>query len=471
MNVLGNRDNNLPKMMLGAKRMMQTSGVVAGQHVVIHVDDQHDNEVVTNLVVATREAGASAEVVRTATWDKLTEPEPQALRDAVLRADVLIGQGEYLRAELPYLTEARLTRGMLFVNNEAKTPRALQSSYAHLPSRILAIRGGALAQALVACRRVRITTASGTDITFSVRPETIGGYWYPYDLDGPGHKKGWPGGILCFAPDSADGTVCLTRLAASEYWSGGPRSTVLNFEISGGRVVSVAGSGAQDIEEHWRTSDGGARQFAKVLLGLHPDGESAGARQASSPKSVNFGFGDTTRYGGTTFSRSWVQGFDDNPTVFADDQLLYEAGRWCVDLPEETDFVIPPAPETRPLSGEKLGVVGKRLKSAIEAVADVQSFSKLPKQVHDIDVEGEPVFSVTTGEGPATIAERLSPPALLRSDRLLGNADVFASMLDGRETMISLLSDGRLRLAARLYGGSALTGLLTLAARNAARTR
>jgi hypothetical protein len=181
-------------------------------------------------------------------------------------------------------------------------------------------------------------------------------------------------------------------------------------------------------------------------------------RQASSPRSINFGFGDTTRYGGTDFSATWVQGFDDDPTISVDGEIIYDSGVLSSRLTSAADRPWPAAPEVARLL-DRPGGWGDRLISAIGHVANDPVLARLPRQVHDISIDGTLVFSVTTGDGPAQIGRRVGSRALLRSDHLLATSEAFDRLAVG-EAFTSLLATGDMRLAARLYAGSSLTTLL-----------
>ena len=88
---------------------------------------RHDPSVVDAVRRAVEETGASVSVLHTPHWDKQYDAPPRVLEEAIKGCDVLIGQGEYLHTKNHYLQEALFERGLIYINNEAKTAAALSS--------------------------------------------------------------------------------------------------------------------------------------------------------------------------------------------------------------------------------------------------------------------------------------------------------------------------------------------------------
>ena len=171
----------------GARNLVRYVEIHAGQHVLIHTEPGFDDPRVVGAVkTAVEETGASVSVLHTPHWDKQYEPAPRVFEAAVEGCDVLIGQGEYLHTKNRYIQIGLFERGLIYINNEAKTVEALSSWYGRFPAELMFAIGVVTAERLGAARNVQVTTAAGTDISMTLQTNTLGGYCYPYRFDTPG---------------------------------------------------------------------------------------------------------------------------------------------------------------------------------------------------------------------------------------------------------------------------------------------
>jgi hypothetical protein len=316
----------------GARNLVRYVEIQPGQQVLIHTEPGFDDPVVVGAVrEAVEEAGAHVSLLQTPHWDKQHEPAPPVFVHAVQGCDVLIGQGEYLHTKNRYLQEAIFERGLIYINNEAKTPEALGSAYGRFPAELLFAIGTAVMRRVGAGRSVRVTTAAGTDIRMQVRPETVGGYCYPFRRDTPGHKKGFPGGVACFHPeDPVEGVIAVETFGKRR---GGPPllDPPLRLVYRDHRVVSMEGDAADWLREHWRSrGDDNSSWLAECMWGIHPQAGGPGGRGAANPHLLHFGLGNSIPYGGPTFSRTWVVGFVQDATLTVDGEPLLVDGHLTV---------------------------------------------------------------------------------------------------------------------------------------------
>ncbi|MDE3100733.1 MAG: hypothetical protein KGJ98_00695 [Chloroflexota bacterium] len=284
------------------------------------------------LTRAVAEVNARPYVLRTPWWSKPDSAPPRVVEAALHGADFLIGQGEYLYTKNHYIQEAMFERGLVYIENEAKTPEALSSIYGRYPAEVLFAIGTAVLERIAKARDIRVTTAAGTDLRMRVRPETVGGYCYPYHHDAPGYKKGFPGGTACFHPeDPVDGVLMAEAFAsflpAPKYVLQPPLRLVYRDH----RATEIDGDGAEWVKDLWaRRGDGNATWLAECMFGVHPKAGRRGSRAASNPHLLHFGLGNSIPYGGPTHSKTWVVLFVQDATLMLDGEPLLDRGRLTV---------------------------------------------------------------------------------------------------------------------------------------------
>ena len=323
-----------PDLMQGARNMVRDYvGIAKGHEVIIHTEPGFDDPVLVEAVrLAVEEVGANANVLHTRNWDKQNDPPPPALEHALEGADVLIGQGEYLHTKNSYLQRAIFERGLIYINNEAKTQQTMSSLYGRFPAELLFAIGTAISQKVGRGKNIRVTTEAGTDIEMSVRPETVGGYCYPFQFDSPGHKKGFPGGTACFHPeDPVNGVIAVQAITPGV---GAPKSLLdspMFLTLRDHRVTKFEGDCADWMEKHWREDgDENSGWLAECMWGIHPKASGRGGRGASNPHLLHFGLGNSIAYGGPTYSKTWTVVFTENATLTVDNQAILDKGHLTV---------------------------------------------------------------------------------------------------------------------------------------------
>ena len=330
------------KVLDGARNLVRYAEIRAGHQVLIHVEPGNKAEpgaddpvVIEALRTAVTEVGARASVIMTPPWHKTAEPPPPIFAAALEGADFLIGQGEYLFTKNHYLQVAIFEKGLVYIENEAKTAAALSSSYGRFPAELMFAIGTAVTDKVARARTARVTTPAGTDMRMSIRPETVGGYCYPFRQDAPGYKKGFPGGTACFHPeDPVEGVIVGEAFA--RFLKMPICNPPLRLVYRNHRAVEISGGGADWLLDFWkRRGDENSSWLAECMWGVHPRAGGLGTRDASNPHLLHFGLGNSIAYGGPTFSKTWVVLYTQDATLTLDGEPLLDRGRLTVlDSPE-----------------------------------------------------------------------------------------------------------------------------------------
>jgi hypothetical protein len=323
----------------GARNLVQWAEIAAGQDVLIHVEPGYDDpEVLSALRNAASEAGAKVSVLHTPHWNRQSEAPPAVLERALDGADVLISQGEYLYASHSRYMQVQLfEKGLRYFNNVAKTKEALSSSYGRFPTELTYAIGKAVIDRLTKAKTIRVTTPAGTDLTMSLRPETVGGYCYPVRHDTPGFKKDFPGGVACFHPeDPVEGVLVAEAIHPV---IGAPKVILddpLRMVYKDHRAVEMSGDCAEWIQDYWeRSGDENSTWLAECMWGIHPKAGGVGSPNISNPHLLHFGLGNSLSYGGPVYSKSWAVIFVQDATLVADDETILDRGHLTVlELPE-----------------------------------------------------------------------------------------------------------------------------------------
>lgn len=333
-----------PELLEGARNLVRYAEIGAGHEVLIHFEPGNkaepgadDPDVLEALRTAVTEVSARASIMSTPPWNKTGGSQPPMFVAALEGTDFLIGQGEYLFTKNHYIQVAMFERGLVYIENEAKTAEALSSSYGRFPAELMFAIGTAVVERVAKARTARVTTPAGTDMKMSIRPETVGGYCYPYRQDSPGYKKGFPGGTACFHPeDPVDGVIVAEAFAPFLPVPNLVCDPPLRLEYRNHRAVDISGGGADWLREYWqRRGDANASWLAECMWGVHPRAGGPGTRDASNPHLLHFGLGNSIPYGGPTFSKTWVVLFAQDATLTLDGEPLLDRGRLTVfDAPE-----------------------------------------------------------------------------------------------------------------------------------------
>ncbi len=184
----------------------------------------------------------------------------------------------------------------------------------------------AIYEALHDTAEVRVTTPSGTDVSFEVQIK----YYEPGTgmVREPGDYGNLPAGETFGVPVNMNGTLVIDHFPIA------PRGTMI--EVEDDRVVSAESPGNDGSELEARFGDTrGARNMAEFGFGINPEAELVGntLQDEKVLGTVHFAFGDNSSY---------VPGDDDprevnaplhhdtvceKPTVYFDDTLMLDSGK------------------------------------------------------------------------------------------------------------------------------------------------
>jgi len=180
---------------------------------------------------------------------------------------------------------------------------------------------------------VRVTSGQGTDITFSIK----GRKGLP--LAGIFH----PGTIACFPDGEAacapvEGTAQgLIAVDASMHHVGRCQSPI-RLTVKDGRVVRIEGKEeAELLRKVIETrGDDNSYNIAEFAIGTNPEARCIGNPQEDKKTfgSIHIALGDNLSMGGSTYSRTHLDGLILKPTVYVDDKMIIDNGRPVIDLRE-----------------------------------------------------------------------------------------------------------------------------------------
>lgn len=176
-----------------------------------------------------------------------------------------------------------------------------------------------VAGALSEADTIRVTSAHGTDITFTVSGRKV------FRLDGFFQEEmgfaALPGGEAPTSPK--EGTATGTLVFDYSMDGIGRLTQPLRLEVREGRVVSVSGDReAMQMIETYFEHDDNARNIAEFAIGTNPYARLIGnlAEDKKLLGTVHFAVGDNKSLGGTVEASVHLDGLMVKPTVIADDR-------------------------------------------------------------------------------------------------------------------------------------------------------
>lgn len=182
---------------------------------------------------------------------------------------------------------------------------------------------GKLAMMIRKARRVKLITAKGTDMDFTVGPTGIfgeeGGVY-----DRPGAYGNLPEGEVAFAPSDSNG-----RLVIDGTFPGlGLLSAPLVMEIREGMARSVTGPGADKVKERLDSIGPAAYKVAELGIGLNPKARMTGnvLEDEKVVGTAHVAVGNDLSFGGKNDVPIHLDGVVTAATVHIDDKLILSNG-------------------------------------------------------------------------------------------------------------------------------------------------
>lgn len=205
-------------------------------------------------------------------------------------------------------------------------------------SAVMTAAGGRLRQMLLTAKQIRITTAAGTDFTFSLAP---GREVYVDDAVVTEERAksklfaqriaALPGGNVFFAPleTSANGKIVVPQMRCRSK----PMNNV-SFEFKNGRLENFkAAENAACFEERMKVSTGTKDMFGAIWIGTNPslkvveDGN-ANFRPYNAAGMIYVGIGENRIYGGGNNANNFGYSFPlTNATVAIDGKIVIKDGK------------------------------------------------------------------------------------------------------------------------------------------------
>lgn len=202
---------------------------------------------------------------------------------------------------------------------------------------LISQQGAKLQRILQAAKTVRVTSPSGTDMTFSMAP---GRQIFVDDgiiTEEEGKSKIYtaryvalPAGSVYFAPleTSANGKVVVPRTRCK--WD---RYKDVSFELKDGKMNNLkAGPFADCLNEEMRPYSGPKDVFGSVWIGLNPalknvEDDKADLRHYNTAGMVHIGLGENRLYGGANNSRTGISFPVSNATLTVDGKVIVKDGK------------------------------------------------------------------------------------------------------------------------------------------------
>jgi leucyl aminopeptidase (aminopeptidase T) len=356
-----------------AKSMVSSAMVKAGDKVWIS-GSVRDYALLEDLAVEVMKAGAqphisvSSERLLRRSYDEVPasyDAQPQTLDLALVNTfdvelSVEVGETENVMAGVPAervaarakanspVMQAAVQRGIRGVNlgnglyptaalaQRLGVPQAELSAVfwkaAMVSPESLRTRGEALRSTLLAAKKVTLTSANGTNLTFGVEAAkgfvSDGAITPERVKQGGGATQTWlPAGELLVpaAIGTADGKVVIDKMAFR-----GETIEKLTLAFKKGKLTSMtAKSGLEPLKALYDASGTGKDAFSYIDIGLNPEAKlptNTGRLVWMAPGNVTIGVGDNTGWGGTNVSEFGMAGAVTAPTLTVDGKTLIEKG-------------------------------------------------------------------------------------------------------------------------------------------------
>ena len=316
-----------------------------GERVLVLADDTTDPAVARAVCDCARATGADVTLIEMARPDSAWAEPSEVVLGAMKRAQ------KCLSLALVYhdrrTTIARREHGMAMFFLLPPVAAALAGSAARFPIELCTEIGRQCALRLRAARRLRVTSARGTDLSADLDPRNCtadpGGWLEVWDpgrtvgtTPGEGSNTFPPGVVLAYpSPGTCEGVAVVEHQVGV-----GPIASQLTLRYEGGRCVGARGEGAGTLAELVAGHEH-ATEVAEIAWGTNPH-QTLSLATTRNPidaerhsGTVHIGIGPSPIFGSRTTSRLHLDSLVIKPSVLLDDEPIMEAGHLLVlDLPE-----------------------------------------------------------------------------------------------------------------------------------------
>ena len=296
-------------------------GAQRGESVLV-VDDDRENPIAAALIAAATDLGLEAMRFTMAPRVRSGQEPPEALALAMRGADIVLMPTSHSLSHTK-ARHAACDAGARVASMPGITPdmfaRTMGADYD-----VVAARSHRVADLLKGGTTVHITTALGTDFTFSIAgrdatPDT--GLYHS-----PGDFGNLPAGEAYLAPveGTAEGTLVVDASMAGL----GVLSSPLTYTFRAGRVADVVGEGAETLKANWAAAGDGADWVAELGVGTNDAAQIIGKvlEDEKVYGTVHIAMGNNAHFGGVNNVQYHADGVITKPTLTVDGKPIIEDG-------------------------------------------------------------------------------------------------------------------------------------------------
>ncbi len=313
------------ELMQSAERLVRKVICVTKKDRVLVVTDAAKLAIGKVFALSCRALGAETVMsIMPMTGEHGSEP-PSTITTAMKVADVVFGTTTHAITH----TQARLdafAAGAKFISLRGVTEDMMIKGAMTVDFQELKKRTEQVARKLTAANEVSVSSAFGTDITFSISGRTafiLDGYFhddYGFTTLPPGESP------TCPVEGTAEGVIAFDYSMDSI----GRLSQPLKLTIERGNVTSVSG-GMEEVRflENIFEQDPSARNIAEFAIGTNPRARLIGnlGEDKKLYGTVHFAIGDNKSLGGDVESSIHLDGLILKPSVYLDKELLVDEGK------------------------------------------------------------------------------------------------------------------------------------------------
>jgi len=296
-------------------------GAKEGESVLV-VDDDRDNPIPPALLAAAKDLGLEALRLTMAPRERSGQEPPRAVALAMQGADIVLMPTSHSLSHTR-ARHAACDAGARIASMPGITvdmfARTMSADYDRV-----AARSRAVADLLDGGKTVRITTALGSNLTFSIAgreamPDT--GLYHS-----PGDFGNLPAGEAYVAPveGTAEGVLVVDASMAGL----GVLSSPLTFTFHEGRVSRVEGEGAETLRNNWKAAGDGADWVAELGVGTNDAAKIIGKvlEDEKVYGTVHVAMGNNAHFGGVNNVQYHADGVITRPTLTVDGNSIIEDG-------------------------------------------------------------------------------------------------------------------------------------------------
>lgn len=297
----------------GAEKVLECFGVKSGESVLIVVDTLTPLPLGRSLFECAEKMGCEAMLMTMLPRTHHGEEPPEAVAEAMSRADVVIAPTTFslthTKAKMKACKAGTRFASMPGVTEKMMTSGGMTADYDRV--REIAIR---LHARLKNARTVKVTSESGTDILFDVK-----GCKWMMDTGlcrEPGCSSNLPAGELYIAPEDANGVFIVDGSMGGL----GILESPLEFTVRNRHAAAIAGKRAGELIAILDSVGEKARNIAELGIGINPHAQLIGnvLEDEKVGGTVHIALGDSSNIGGDVAAGIHLDGIITKPRVFVD---------------------------------------------------------------------------------------------------------------------------------------------------------